>query len=250
MIVGNNRVQTTLVAYYGPKPEPFQQLIHLCQKRISELLNHGFIPYQSEQVHATIVGLEGCRIDDKILNKNFIDYRGECRLVDLSQLLQFLKHVPHIELRIGGYKAEHHFGFESRGKHPYERSFAIRGEIAVAMGWPVNGSKPLDCLRRRFTEVNVLHKEHRTDADVDDDFYFVLGRVDKRVAKDEAIEVVNEELRKFFANCEPVELVLSRESLSIVAYLDPQLPLSTSCAFDLIKSGLDGPTLVSVYPQC
>ena len=252
MIVVNNQMQTTLVAFYGTKPESFSRLIRLCQERISQSLRHGFIPYQVEQVHATLVGLEGCRIGDTIVNKNFLDHRGERRLMNFSALLELLrsKQFPHIQLRIGGYKAGENLGFDSRGKHPYERSFAIRGETAVAMGWPVNRSRPLDCLRRSFTEVNVLHKEHRTETDVDDDFYFVLGRVDKRVATDEGIKEVHDELRQMLANIKPVELLLTPESLSIVAYLDTQLPLNTSRVFDLMKSGVDGPTLVRLYPAC
>ncbi len=99
-------------------------------------------------------------------------------------------------------------------------------------------------------EVNVLHKEYRREADVDDDFYFVLGRVERREATDVGTQETHDALRNLLVNIEPVELVLTPETLSIVAYLDTQLPLNTSCAFDLMESSIDGPTLVGLYSAC
>ena len=49
----------------------------------------------------------------------------------------------------------------------------------VLIGWPVAAltgpDRPLDKLRRDMNAANVLHRYHRRDTDVDDDFYLVMG---------------------------------------------------------------------------
>ena len=50
------------------------------------------------------------------------------------------------------------------------------------MGWPnEDGSYPnsLDLLRRTFREYGISHKWHRTDDEIDNDFFFVLGTIDR-----------------------------------------------------------------------
>jgi hypothetical protein len=241
----------TLVAWYGEKPSEFATLISECQQRITDCLGPAFHRYEPAQVHATIIGLEGCRLSDNIKNKNFEDYRGESQNVDPEMLLELLRsQLAPIMVRIGGYERTQEFGFRSRDMHPFDRSFAVRGEIAVAMGWPVLRSMPLEKLRRSFTEVNVLHKEHRKETDVDDDFYFVLGRVAQSETSPGKIDQVQQELRIFLSEVEPVLVTISRESLSIAAYLDTQLPLSSTRTFRVTDPGLDGSTLLDLYPQC
>jgi hypothetical protein len=244
-----NRMQVTLVSFHGDKPSQFATLIRNCQNKLLEWLKSAFLPYHLDQVHGTIVGLEGWRFAEKIQNKNFLDLRNETRLVDPAALLEFVRSdkFPSIPLFIGGYRSGVDYGFESREKDPYERSFSFQKDIAVAMGWPTERSKPLNTLRRQFTTVNVLHKEHPTTHAVDDDYYFVLGRVDRRFANDTLLEDAAESIRGLLAS-EVTPITLSRNALSIVAYFDTQLPLGTSCRFSVTDGELDASALLDLYP--
>lgn len=253
-------MQATLVSFYGEKPKKFVKLIHDCQNKISESLRSAYTPYQLDQVHATIVGLEGHRHSKKILNANFLNFRHEHKLVQLDSFLGHLRaggNVP-IEIQIGGYpyyQDQKDVPFSSQGKQPYERTFSIRADKVVAMGWPAIRLKrgdhdmPLHNFRKAFQEVNVLHKEHRTTTDTDDDFYFVLGHVDRRYAKADEIEKLEKEVREFLAQRPPTRLSLGLENLSIVAYLDAQLPVGTSCRFRVTDTNFDGSDLLQLYPK-
>lgn len=244
-----NRMQVTLVSFHGEKPDQFVKLVRDCQDKLLESLKSAFLPYHIDQVHGTIVGLEGWRFAERIQNKNSLDLQGETRLVDPAALLEFLRSdsFPSIPVVIGGYQNGIEYGFLSRDTHPYVRSFAFRGDIAVAMGWPRERSKPLDKLRRQFDTLNVLHKEHPTKNAEDDDYYFVLGRVDRRFADDSLLKQTAETMRQFLAS-RSTPVTLSLDTLSIVAYLDTQLPLGTSSRFRVMDGNLDANSLLELYP--
>ena len=131
-------MQLTFVSHYGPKPAPFVEKIRLLQSMIAEQLGGRFEPYTVEQVHGTVIGLEGARSETRIRNENFRRFRGTERFIDFQGLLDFLRTRPESDsdVRIGGYDLACDYGFTSSGQHPFLRSFSIRGEIAVAMGWP------------------------------------------------------------------------------------------------------------------
>ena len=244
-----NQMQVTLVSFHGEKPDELASLIRDCQNKLLESLKSAFLPYHLDQVHGTVVGLEGWRFAERIQNKNYLDLRRETRLVDPTVLLEFVRsdNFPSIPLAIGGYQHGEDYGFVSRGDHPYQRSFSFRRDIAVAMGWPTERSEPLDKLRREFNTVNVLHKEHPTKTAVDDDYYFVLGRVDRRFAADALLKDTAESIRAFLAD-RPALITISRNALSIVAYLDTQLPLDTSSRFPVTDRNLDATALLDLYP--
>lgn len=227
----------TLVAGYGAKPSAFKELVRELQAQLSAILEGAFEPYAIEQVHGTIVGLEGTREPDAVLNANFLRLRGERRVMDLERALALLDGdaLP-LRIRVGGFAASNNYSITSQGQHPYERSFSLRGGLATVIGWPAASDgrvRVLDELRRRFAEANVLHKYHATDTDVDDDFYFVLGKVDTEEV--EAIALADAELamREQLATREPVIFELGPEDFSVVAYEDPMLPLESSRAFAL-----------------
>ncbi len=223
----------TLVAGYGAKPRAFEELVRDLQARLVRMLGAGFVPYSVGQVHGTIIGLEGLREPEGVINANFLHLRQERRVMDLARAVAVLDEsaLP-LRIRVGGFGASTSFEFTSRGQHPYERSFSLRGGIATVIGWPaVNDGRvrTLDDLRRRFAEANVLHKYHASDADVDDDFYFVLGRVDTEEV--EALTDVEAAMREQLATRPPIILELGSEHIRIVAYEDPTLPLESSRAF-------------------
>ncbi len=249
------KMQVTLVTHYGEKAGNLLELIRLCQDKLSELLLSAFRPYELEQAHGTIIGLEGCRVENQIKNGNFLNHGGQTRFMAPEELLAFLRssEIPLLNVRIGGYRHDKEWGFLSRNKHPYLRSFSIQGPIAVAMGWPVNGEtfpNTLDKLRRRFNEVNVLHSWHRKETDIDNDFFFVLGRVDRRFVDETRLQQVEEEMRLLFAGLSNVTIPIHQGVLSLVGYLDTQLPVPTSCSFRIDNPELDTERLLNLYPVC
>lgn len=229
--------QLTLVSHYGTKPVELERLIRACHEVLARGLGGGFEPYASEQVHATLIGLEGRREGDRIVNAQ------SRRRVDPGALLAFVRdEIPSLRVRIGGYRAEADYGFTSRGQHPAERSFSIQGRIAVAMGWPDDATSSLDRLRRKFDErLGVRHKYHTSADAVDNDFFFVLGTVTTPVPAE-----VGNEVRACLAQS-PVVVIVGRSTLRIVAYQDPRLPRETSQAFAL--DAITPERLLALYPS-
>lgn len=247
-------MQATLVSHYGIKAKPFSGIIQHCQNMLSELLPDAFRPYELEQVHGTIVGLEGYRKGQGIINAHFKALRQEERNIRWLELLNFLRseRFPDFKVRIGGFRHERDYGFLSQHSHPYLRSFSIRNNIAVAMGWPIDGSgfpDILDQLRRRFNEFNVLHRWHRTPDEIDNDLYFVLGRVDSSQLNHSSIVAVEHRMRLFLSEQSEMIIPINNSVLSIVRYLDTQLPRQTSCSLSISDSSLDESMLMTLYPD-
>jgi hypothetical protein len=248
--IQNTRMQLTFVSHYGPKPAPFVEKIRLLQSVIAEQLGSRFKPYTVEQVHGTIIGLEGARFGTRIRNDNFGRFRGAERFIDFQGLLDFLRTRPESnwDVRVGGYALARDHGFTSAGHHPFLRSFSVRGEIAVAMGWPhCSGSfvPSLDELRRAFQQFGALHKWHQCESDVDNDFFFVLGRVAQNTEsaqRDAVQQIVREHLA-----AAPLQLPVTRATLSFVAYLDPQLPPDTSQTFRVNDQQVTASLLAGIY---
>ncbi len=140
--------------------------------------------------------------------------------MDLSGLFLFLQEMPPLHIRIGGFASSRVYPFTSRGLHPYTRSFALNGPLAVTMGWPVTGQSyplTLDTLRRKCMRYNVLHKYHRRVDDIDNDFFFVLGRVELERVSEEKAKFVQHNLRKLLSEREPLDILVRAEDLSVVA---------------------------------
>ncbi len=241
-------IQFTLVAHYGKKPPELSAVVQRLQTCLSDLLGAAFRRYEMEQVHGTVVGLEGCRSGRNFRNRN------SGLLMDLGKLVEFLRgpRLGSIRVRVGGYESCGKYPFRSRNIHPYLRSFSIQGDIAVAMGWPVQpGEFPdsLDQLRRGFQEFGVRHKWHRTDIEVDNDFFFVLGRLERGAVDRAAVESSTEHVRTVLASSGGTEVEINRDTLRLVGYSDPELPRQTSCWY-----GLDEPDLVAklegLYDEC
>jgi hypothetical protein len=248
-------MQVTLVSYYGEKSGKVLEFIRCCQDELSRLLLSAFRPYEVEQVHATIIGLEGCRLGGKIRNENFGTFYQEERFMSAGELLDVLRSndFPSFDIRIGGYRHHEDYGFLSQSRHPYLRSFSVQGSIAVAMGWPYDEeqySDVLERLRRRFNELNILHRWHRKPSDEDNDFYFVLGRVDRRFVSDIQIKQVEEQMRLFLTGVNDLKIPVTKDALSIVGFLDTQLPPQTSVSFKIGDAELTESRLLKLYPTC
>jgi hypothetical protein len=204
-------MELTLVAFHGSKPEPLARLINLLQSALDSQVGSAFIGYTIDQVHATIIGLEDLRDGAEIFNTSTVEINNASSELNLEGLLHFLQVMPPLHIRIGGYSSTNTYPFTSRGLHPYIRSFAINGTMAVSMGWPVAGDLyplTLDSLRRDCKQFNALHKYHKQTGDIDNDFFMVLGHVDAESLSKEKAASVQDALRQLLAEQEPVDLVV------------------------------------------
>lgn len=244
--------QLTIVAHYGSKPTALISIISTLQDKLAEFLGSSFRAYDLEQVHGTIIGLEGLLTERGVLNRWFKENLDEERFMMPDKLLKFLRSedIKDIELKIGGWHPHYEYGFKSRGQHPFLRSFSIRGEIAVAMGWPIkngNYSDSLYQLRVDFEKVNVLHKRHK-EGYKDNDFFFVLGRINKGRINPWALERTLIEMRYILAEIDE-RIKVGKDVISIVAYIDHQLPLATSKSFSLDDQVLTPKNINLIYQQ-
>lgn len=240
-------MQATLVAFYGEKPRPLAELITFSQQILQTRLGNAFEPFKLEQVHGTIVGLEGEPCGHKILNRNFARIRHQARLMDLNPLMKFLRTTSRlpIRVRIGNYSKDRVYPFSSRGKHPYFRSFCISGQSALIVGWPIQKGKyeqSLYSLRREMEQFNVLYRYHETPDSGDNDFFLAIGQVDGNSVSEHLARLTEEELQSFLAERLPVEVSIDLSHIYIVLYTDRRLTRETSRWFPL-TNGLDGKQL-------
>lgn len=225
--------QASLVALYGPKPAPLARLIARCQAYLAEHCP-AFQPYRLEQIHGTLVGLERT---PEGYNHNFRALRKEKRAMDLPGWLAFLQQTDLLPftVQIGGFsKAD--APFLSRGERPYVRSFAIFGDAAVMIGWPVlTASAPhvtypstLETLRRHAQSFGLLHTYHRRPDDRDNDFYFRLGLFDGPPPEAAARDALTHHLRTLLARAGPAFVTIGREDLYVASYHHETLPPETT----------------------
>jgi hypothetical protein len=241
-------MQLTLVAHYGDKPPALADLVRYLQRQLRDLFGQAFRSYELEQVHGTVIGLEGCRFGGRLTNQHS---RSPMNLHGVLEFLRSSRLQP-IRVQIGGYEPSGEYPFRSRNAHPYLRSFSIQDDIAVAMGWPNDGGRfpnSLDRLRRAFQEYGVRHKWHRTDDEIDNDFFFVLGTIDSRRTDPAALESLTHVVRSELAAHGETFIEINRDTLRLVGYSDPQLARGTSSWY-----GLDEPDLAAklavLYPDC
>ncbi|MCB0630202.1 MAG: hypothetical protein R2824_25375 [Saprospiraceae bacterium] len=238
-------MQLSLVSYYGEKPESLRRLILSLQQQLSRDLGEAFRPYALEQVHGTITGIETAVEGGEIYSKWYTENRGRKVPIDLEGLTAYLQsQLPNPKIRIGGYRPEEDYGFTSRGQHPFLRSFSIQGNIAVAMGWPVafteNGpayNMDLFALRTAFERFHLCHKWNRDDYQ-DNDFFFVLGKLNNAELEPAELENIVQSIRQLLATQQGL-ITLVPESLSVVAYTDTELPLESTQVFPVTDPDLD-----------
>lgn len=243
-------MQLTIVSHYGKKSVELINSISILQNKLSECLGFAFKPYEMEQVHGTIIGLEGVLTAKGILNKWFKENRNEDKYIEPEHLLRFIKSdaIKEIKLKIGGYHFHKDYGFKSREQHPFLRSFSLQGEIAVAMGWPMENDKyvkTLYQLRKNFEQVGILHKWHKEEYE-DNDFFFVLGRINRKYANPVVLERTASQLRLILAEIDEC-ITIGKDTMSIVAYIDPQLPITTSRAFSFDDKFLTSKLINQLY---
>ena len=247
-------MQVTVTALIRNKPEPFVEFLKECGTRATDVLGTAFRPYDvSQQVHATLVGLE--RVvdpDGGYLNRNISRHREVEAEMDFGGLIKHFRNCVlfPIRIRIGGF-ADQDYSFTSRNRRPFDRSFTIQptraedgttAENLVVIGWPVRDVGParpsdeageadweypgtLDELRRGADQFNVLHAYHEVETDVDNDFFFRLGRIDDTdcVPLDAKQELL-ESMRLWLSRHNPVIVEVGLSDVYVTQYKSAELP--------------------------
>jgi hypothetical protein len=169
------------VAFYGPKTGRLRELLTGVQALIAEHVGAGFRPYTLEQVHATLIALNGVREGGTIVNEYLLEHAGVRQEMDLPRVMDILarRFAAPLRVRIGGFRPDQAVPFSSRGQHLAERTFSVQGEAFVLVGWPADSlagaGRPLDELRRELNAAGVLHRYHARADDVDNDLHLVVG---------------------------------------------------------------------------
>ena len=210
------------VAFYGPKTGALREVLTGVQALIAEQVGGDFRPYSLEQVHATLIALDGTRDPETgtVVNEYLLTHAGVRREMDLPRVMDILarRFATPLRVRIGGFRPDLQTPFASRGQHLAERTFCVQGRAFVLMGWPAaslaGADRPLDELRREMNTANVLHKYHARAADVDNDLYLVVGHHAGAPpgALARATAVVRDELA-----ADPVDLAIALTDVKIVA---------------------------------
>ena len=169
------------VAFYGPKTGRLRELLAGVQALIAEQVGEDFRPYTLDQVHATLIALNGVREGGTIVNEYLLEHAGERREMDLPRVMDILarRFAAPLRVRIGGFRPGQAVPFTSRGQHLAERTFSVQGEAFVLLGWPTDSlagaGRPLDELRREMNAAGALHRYHARPTDVDNDLHLVVG---------------------------------------------------------------------------
>ena len=208
------------VAFYGPKTGRLRELLTRVQALIAEHVGGDFRPYALDQVHATLIALNGVRAGGTIVNEYLLEHAGERREMDLPRVMDILarRFATPLRVRIGGFRPGQEIPFTSRGQHLAERSFSVQGEAFVLVGWPADSlaglGQPLDELRREMNAAGVLHRYHARPADVDNDLHLVVGH--QAGAPAAALARATAAVRDKLA-ADPADLAIALSDVTIVA---------------------------------
>jgi hypothetical protein len=208
------------VAFYGPKAGRLRELVSGVQDLIASHLGGDFLPYTQEQVHATLIGLNGVRDGGTVVNEYMLEFAGRRREMDLPRAMDILarRFATPLPVRIGGFRPDQAPPFTSRGQHPAQRSFSVQDRALVLVGWPAasiaGDGQPLDELRREMNTAGLLHRYHARPGKVDNDLHMVVGHhADAPAAAlDRAAAAVRNRLA-----AEPASLSIGLADVKIVA---------------------------------
>lgn len=212
------------VALYGPKPAPLAGFLGGLQDAVAERLGDGFRPYTLDQIHATLIWLNG--LPDAgtgvIVNQRRLERTGERRPMDLGRATRILaEHLARpVPIRVGGFGPGDDVWFRSRGQHPHQRAFSAQAGAFVLVGWPVAAvagrDRPLDRLRRAMSAAGVFHRYHEGDHDVDEDLHLVIGHHQRAPGAGAAVRAAVGAVRGRLA-AEPFEFAIGADDVRIVA---------------------------------
>ena len=237
----------SLVAFYGGKPRALQQLIVSLQQLLQREFKDNYIPYDIEQVHATIIGCEGLKTEAGIVNKWFYDLRNEVRYLDLAGFLEYLltsKLLP-LEISFAGYQPNINYQFLSRNRHPSDRSIQLQTSknsiVPILIGWSCRKNHitdKIERLRRDLQQFGFLHKYHKQPQDIDNDFYLRLGTIEGQY-NPQFITTIQQQFNNYLQTIAPTNVTLSKENLAIVKYQDLALTFNSTRIYSLTNLDRD-----------
>jgi hypothetical protein len=208
------------VAFYGPKAGRLRALVAGVQDVIAGHVGGDFLPYTPEQVHATLIALNGVRDGGTVVNEYMLELAGVRREMDLPRVMDILarRFATPLPVRIGGFRPDQAAPFTSRGQHPAQRSFSVQDRAFVLVGWPAatiaGNGQPLDDLRRELNAAGLLHRYHAHPGDVDNDLHMVVGH--HAGAPAAALDRAAAAVRDMLAG-EPADLAIGLPDVTIVA---------------------------------
>jgi hypothetical protein len=208
------------VAFYGPKAGRLHELVAGVQDLIASHVGRDFLPYTDEQVHATLIALNGVRDAGTVVNEYMREHAGLRREMDLPRVMDILarRFATPLPVRIGGFRPDQAPPFTSRGQHPAQRSFSVQDGAFVLVGWPTasiaGDGQPLDELRREMNAAGLLHRYHARPGDVDNDLHMVVGH--HAGAPAAALDRATAAVRARLA-AEPASLAIGLADVKIVA---------------------------------
>lgn len=250
----------TMIAFRGDKDRygDLTRVIDATREKIRETITDlsipdgFFIPYTSEQIHATIIGMEVIKISGELYNANFLNNDGRLRKIEPRRLLALMDAIrkakgqnTFLTIRFGGFRKAYckcegfdllawncpTGGSEFHGfnRSAYEGSFyAFSGGPVVLTGWPVKNAKEkstfnreLFGLRRAVDEFGFLDKYHLQEKPhwKDDDFFIRLGSfktIDQHLMP--RFQSLIERLRDFLCLQGAVTVDVPVDAISIVYY--------------------------------
>jgi len=208
------------VAFYGPKAGRLRELVAGVQDLIASHVGRDFLPYTHEQVHATLIALNGVRDGGTLVNEYMLELAGLRREMDLPRVMDILarRFATPLPVRIGGFRPDQAPPFTSRGQHPAQRSFSVQDRAFVMVGWPAasiaGDGRPLDELRREMNAAGLLHRYHARPGDVDNDLHMVVGH--HAGAPAAALGRATAAVRDMLA-AEPADLAIGMADVKVVA---------------------------------
>jgi hypothetical protein len=210
------------VAFYGPKAGPLRELLTGVQAMTAAEIGPAFLPYSLEQIHATLIALDGDRDagTGTVVNTFYLIHAGRRVEMNLPQAMDILaRRFEHpLRVRLGGFAAGQQVPFTSRGWHLFDRAFSVQGNAFVLVGWPVASltgpDTPLDDLRREMNTANVLHRYHPGEEAVDNDLHLVVGHHAGATAG--ALARAEAAVRDQLAT-HPVEIEIGIDDIKVVA---------------------------------
>jgi hypothetical protein len=208
------------VAFYGPKSGRLRELVAGVQVLIARHVGDDFLPYSPEQVHATLIALNGVRDGGAVVNEYMLELAGQRREMDLPRVMDILarRFATPLPVRIGGFRPDQAAPFTSRGQHPAQRSFSVQDRAFVLVGWPTasiaGDGRPLDELRREMNGAGLLHRYHARPGDVDNDLHMVVGH--HAGAPAAALDRAAAAVRELLAGAR-ADLAIGRADVKIVA---------------------------------
>jgi hypothetical protein len=255
----------TLVATYGEeKPGQLGQLLsNIAECCRSEIRLADWIrPYDNAQVHATVMGMEGTRCGDSVVQENLrarLGDAGTAPPVNFEAMLEFFaSSVSEVPVVVGGFRENDANPFDP-GRAPFQRSFDIRSDgLIVAMGWPHANAAFAPCLiglRKHLEAFNLVHKYHVRPQDQDNDLFFVVGEIDagrwntasdgERTAAQEAINELVTECRRNLSE-RRFSFSLAPRDLYVVKYRRTSL---AEVSFASRVTEIDARTLLRLYVE-